>query len=310
MSIIKYLFVTLAAAAITLSPAMAQDKEPQDSTGLAGDNFSLQGALDIFEKSESPEAFEQALNEENNSVNNLDLDGDGQVDYVRVIDKTDGDVHALILQVAVSETENQDIAVIEIEKNGDASAMLQIIGDEEIYGDQLIIEPDGDGEEDGTYMEHFTISDIGGPNAEAAFNPTGIIVNVWMWPSVRFIFRPAYRPWVSPWRWHRYPSAWHPWRPYAWHTWYPRRQVYHARPFVVVRTHRVVRAHRIYTPVRVTSVTVRNRHAVAMNHYKVTRTKTTVTGPRGNTGVRRTTTVTGPGGRVKARKTSVHRRRG
>jgi hypothetical protein len=74
-------------------------------------------------------------------VNNLDLNEDGQIDYIRVIDNAEGDVHALVLQAVVSETESQDIAVIEIEKNGPQSAILQIIGDEDIFGESLIVEP-------------------------------------------------------------------------------------------------------------------------------------------------------------------------
>lgn len=56
------------------------------------------------------------INSEDNHVNNLDLNADGDIDYIKVIDKSDGDVHAFVLQVIVSETENQDIAVIEMEK--------------------------------------------------------------------------------------------------------------------------------------------------------------------------------------------------
>ena len=58
-------------------PLLAQ-QTGQDSTGLPGDNFSLQGALAIFENATSPEEFEKAINTEGNHVNNLDLDGDGE----------------------------------------------------------------------------------------------------------------------------------------------------------------------------------------------------------------------------------------
>ncbi len=54
--------------------------------------------------------------------------------------------HVFVLQVSVSATENQDIAVIEIEKTGTETAIIQIIGDEDIYGEQVIVEPDGGGE--------------------------------------------------------------------------------------------------------------------------------------------------------------------
>jgi len=42
-------------------------------------------------------------------------------------------LHAFLLPAPVSATDNQDIAVIEIEKTGDTTAALQMISDEEIY---------------------------------------------------------------------------------------------------------------------------------------------------------------------------------
>ncbi|MCC6540998.1 MAG: hypothetical protein IT225_02140, partial [Flavobacteriales bacterium] len=74
------------------APSYAQDS-PADSTGLPGDGFSLSGALDLFKTAKDLEAFEQALNTEDQKVNNLDLDGNGEVDYIRVVDHRDGDVH-------------------------------------------------------------------------------------------------------------------------------------------------------------------------------------------------------------------------
>lgn len=284
---------------------LAQKQSGVDSTGLPGDNFSLQGALQMFQKAGSPEEFEKLINTENNNINNLDLNGDGEIDYIRVIDKTEKGSHAFILQAPVSETESQDIAVIELEKTGDTTAIIQIIGDEEIYGEQVIVEPDG-GEQAAGEMP---ISGKGPSILFIEYDPSRIIINVWFWPSVRFVYGPLYRPWISPWRWRYYPGWWRPWRPLHWHIWHPRRIHYH-RPFVIVHTHRVFHAHRIYTPVRTSSVTVRTRHATAVGHYRVNRTKTSVTGPRGNTTTVKKTTVRGPGGKVKASKTTVKRKKG
>lgn len=282
--------------------AMAQSGA--DSTGMPGDNFSLEGALDLFKKSSSPEEFEKLLNTESNHVNNLDLDGDGDIDYVRVVAKKEGNAHIFILQVPVNDRENQDIAVIELEKTGSEKATLQIIGDEEIFGEETIVEPGGDDvslvdvepAHKGPYMENYDES-------------SGIIVNVWFWPCVRYVYSPAYAVWVSPWRWHHYPGWWRPWRPIGWYAYHPYRVRYRAG-FVVVPSRRIVYAHRMYVPVRSSSVTVRTRTTVARNNYKVTRSRTTVTGPRGNSVTRQRTTVQGPHGRVKASKTTVKKRRG
>ena len=271
-------------------------KAQTDSTGMPGDNFSLHGALEMFKQSSSVEEFEKLINTESKNVNNLDLNGDGDIDYIKVIDKASKDVHAFILQVAVSETENQDIAVIELEKTGDTTAILQIIGDEEIYGEQVIVEASDEGDE----VDDVTEDKANGPSANY-YESNRIVVNVFFWPSVRFVYRPAYVPWVSPWRWRHYPGWWRPWRPVTWHVFHPRRLVYH-RHCAVVRTHRVVVAHRVYTPFRASSTVVRTRTTVARNNYKVTRTRTRVTGPRGNTRVRTNTTIQRRGGNDDDRK--------
>lgn len=238
----------------------------------------------MFKKAGSPEEFEKLINSEDNNINNLDLDADGQIDYIRVLDKAETDAHAFVLQVAVSETENQDVAVIELEKSGDAAAVLQIIGDEDIYGETVIIEPRGD---DVSLVEQEASLTGRGPNApELSFNQQLVVVNVWFWPSVRFVYGPMYRPWVSPWRWRSYPVWYKPWRPLSWHVYHPRVYRYH-RPFVVVHTHRAIRAHKVYTPQRVSSVTVRTRHSAAINHYRVAR-KAPVSHSRGGSVTRAT----------------------
>jgi len=258
----------------------AQDFD-QDSTGLPGDNFSLQGALEMFKKANSIEEFEKLINTQDNNVNNLDLNEDGDIDYIRVIGKKEGDVHAFVLQVPISENENQDIAVIELEKTGKETAMLQIVGDEDIYGEQTIVEPADEEESEkgeGADSEYFI-------SKKAA-----VVVNVWLWPSVRFVYRPGYVVWVSPWRWKVYPGWWRPWRPLTWRVFHPLRWHYHHH-FAVVHTHRVVHAHRIYTPVRATSVTVTKRHSANVKHYRTTRS-TTIKTNKGNVKVKTTKRTT------------------
>ena len=65
-------------------------------------------------------------------------------------------------------------------------------------------------------------------------------------------------------------------------------------------------AHRVYTPFRTSSVTVRTRHSSAVGNYRVTHSRTQVTGPRGHKATVRKTTVTGPRGN-KATKVKVRR---
>jgi hypothetical protein len=135
----KMIICTLALCTIMFSNVYAKTMKV-DSLGLPGDNFDLYGALELFKKSNSPEEFEKSLNSQNNGVNNLDLNGDHQTDYIRVIDKSQGDSHSLVLQDALSATEVQDVAVISMEKNNN-QIHVQIKGDEALYGKNYIIEP-------------------------------------------------------------------------------------------------------------------------------------------------------------------------
>ncbi|MBC8032634.1 MAG: hypothetical protein H7Y03_00700 [Chitinophagaceae bacterium] len=298
----------LATTALRAQPVQA------DSTALPGDNFSLEGALEMFKKASSPEAFEQLLNKEENSVNNLDLDEDGNTDYIRVVNKKQGDVQVFILQVSVSEKESQDVAVIELEKNGPEKAILQITGDEDLYGEETIVEPTDEAAASETSLN---ASPQRGPYDNTGEYNTfssqaGIIVNVWGWPCVRFVYAPAYTVWVSPWGWARRPVWFRPWRPLGWAAFRPVRYRYHHH-YAVVHTRRVVRARPIYRPVRVTSVTVRTRNQVAVNNYRTTRrTQTrTVTAPSGRRyqATRRTTTVQGANGRNASRTTTTVRKK-
>ncbi|MEL6968722.1 MAG: hypothetical protein AAFZ63_23470 [Bacteroidota bacterium] len=278
------LFLGLLLSLCFTTTVAAQDAEATlTESETFGDNFSLEGALEMFKTSESLEEFEAKLNDESNSVNNLDLNEDGDVDYIRVVDNIgeNGTDHAIVLQVPINENESQDIAVIAIEKVADEDAMLQIIGDELLYGEDHIVEPfEAEGEMDGK-----------GPSAEMGFRV--IRVNVWTWRPVRFIYGPRYVRYVSPWRWNYYPRAWHPWRPVSVVTFRPR-VVRYRSPYRVTTTRRVVRAHNVYRPHRRSSAVVVSRRTV-----------------RTGRGVKTTTRVrTNRNGKVNtARRTTVKRRR-
>lgn len=221
-------------------------------TEVPGDNFSLEGALELFKKSESPEAFERLLNSPDSKVNNLDLNGDGYIDYIRVFDKYEGNVHAFIIQAVVSETENQDIAVIELEKLANGRAVLQIIGDEDVYGIETIIEPTRE------------VRTFAGSSTRQT------VVNVWSWPSVQYVYGPYYSGWHSPWGYRHHPGWYHSWRPVAYvhyhSVWLPYRPRYST-----CYTRRVVYAYDLYRPYRSTSVIVYNRHHEQVSRYRTAR---------------------------------------
>lgn len=228
---------TLLLILLASTVGFSQEGEKPDNTG---DNFSLEGALALFKKSNSLEEFEKLLNEENNNVNNLDLNDDNDIDYIMVDDIREGDIHAIVLSTYIGDKEKQDIAIIGIEKTGNESATLQIEGDADLYVENTFIEPN-------EVVESST-GGKGGPSI-SEITTKQVIVNVWFWPSVRFLYAPTYVVWHSPWRWGFYPKWWRPWRPYKYHVFYnrcaPHRVHYHSVP-----ARRVVVAHKIYAPRR------------------------------------------------------------
>lgn len=200
-----------------------------DSTGLEGDNLDLNGVLELFQESESVEDFEKKLNTESNGVNNLDLNNDGDVDYVKVVDHSDSTSHALALQVDVDENESQDVAVIEMDQSDDETVNLQVIGDDELYGEDYIVEP-------------------------ADENDANVVVNVWAWKPIRFMYGPRYVRWVSPYRWGYHPNWWKPWRRVHWRVYHPRVIRYHRPVYrrVAVRrchiAHHHYHVHKVHSP--------------------------------------------------------------
>lgn len=206
----------------------------QDSLGMEGDNLDLNGVLELFKDSKSIEDFETKLNKEDNEVNNLDLNNDGTVDYIMVIDYQDSTSHALTLRVPVTSTESQDVAVIEIEEIDGETVNVQIVGDEDLYGTDYYVEPTTDDE----------------TNA----------ANVYSWTPIRHIYGPKYVVWVSPWRFGLYPTWYKPWKRVAWHVYHPRMHRYHAH-YRVVHYRRGHRAHLHYRKHRVHSAVYHNhRH--------------------------------------------------
>ncbi|MES2732769.1 MAG: hypothetical protein V4714_13515, partial [Bacteroidota bacterium] len=237
----------------TISFAFERNTLVSDSTGLPGDYFNLAGALDLFKNASSLEEFEKKLNTEDNYVNNLDLNGDGEVDYIKVNDYMDGNTRAIVIQTPINETESQDIAVIEIEKNGDQSALIQIVGDEELYGTEKMVEPS----ELTSNTERAKTVNAPAPR---------VVINVWAWPSVRYMYAPGYVIYRPAWRWRYYPSYWKPWRPRPFNVYH-----HHPRPFRAnyhpVYVRRVVNAPVIYRPHRTTSIVVRNRYHVTVHQH-------------------------------------------
>lgn len=212
--------ILIVAMLITAIATNAQDTA-EDRLNLPGDNLNLFAVMKLFQESETLEGFERNLNSEDSKINNLDLNGDDNIDYIRVIDYADGDNHTIVMQVAINEKENQDVAVFTVNKDEKGQVLVQLTGDEYLYGKDYIIEPIYD--DAGTQAETPNPGYQGETreiNGETVVVTKTTYVEVQTWPVVRYIYQPSYSVWNSPWYWGYYPSYWRPWRPYYWHYYY------------------------------------------------------------------------------------------
>lgn len=251
---------------IASSPVMAQDNITIVApSSEAAEGLDLQAVSELFTETKNLEAFEQALNDPNEGLNNLDLDGNGEVDFIRVVEEVAEDTHLIILQAAIGKDEFQDIATIEVEKSGD-NYNMQIHGNEVIYGVNYYYAP-----------------------------PAHIHIHTW--PIISWIYRPVYRPYHSSFHFGFYPRWWKPFHPVH-------RTVYRNKivrftsrnTFVVRKTSRVrtigIVKYKPRTSTRVTKRVTVNRKVNKNGKTTTVKTKKTVKRKNVKTTVKKKTTKT------------------
>jgi hypothetical protein len=133
--------------------------------------LDLKAVAYIFGESDNLEDFEYKLNDPENNLSNLDLNGDGYIDYLRVIETNEKNVHLVVIQAVLDRDVYQDVATIAVGKTSYNKLQIQVIGDPYIYGYNYIIEP--------------------------YYYRTPVIVR-WFWS-------PYYTRWYSPYYWGYYP---------------------------------------------------------------------------------------------------------
>jgi hypothetical protein len=216
----KFIIISILMALFATGTNLMAQNNNEDNLGLPGDNLNLYAVMKLFQESKTLEDFERSLNDQNSTINNLDLNGDNLVDYIKVIDNVDGDVHNIVLQVAVSPKENQDVAVFTVQRFQNGQVQIQLTGDEQLYGKDYIIEPIFDDANQGQTPNPGYTGSTRTVNGQTVTYIQTTPVQIAAWPLVRFIFMPSYTVWHSSWYWGYYPNYWHPWRPFSWNYYY------------------------------------------------------------------------------------------
>jgi len=144
-------------------------------------NLDLKAVANAFGDSKDLEDFEKRLNDYDNQISNLDLNGDGEVDYLRVIETNKGNIHLIVIQAVLGQDIFQDVASLLVEKDETTQkTTVQVVGDTYIYGANYVLEP--------IYITVPVIYD--------------------------YFWRPAYVRWYSPYYWGYYPTYYRP-RPFV-----------------------------------------------------------------------------------------------
>ncbi|HON01687.1 MAG TPA: hypothetical protein PLM04_00975 [Paludibacteraceae bacterium] len=143
------------------------------------DNLDLRAVASIFAESRDLSDFEMRLNDARYQISNLDLNNDGWIDYLRVVETSGGNLHLVVIQAVLDRYTYQDVASIVVEKRNSPQVYVQIIGDPYLFGVNYVIEP--------------------------IFVRQPVIFS--------FFWSKNYRPWHSPYYWGHYPKYYRPLRP-------------------------------------------------------------------------------------------------
>lgn len=102
--------------------------------------LDLNAVAAAFAEARSVREFEQIINSSKYMINNLDLNRDGWIDYLRVIEVHSGAYHTLLIQACLAPSVFQDVATLVAERRADR-LYVEVIGDPYLYGYNYIVCP-------------------------------------------------------------------------------------------------------------------------------------------------------------------------
>jgi len=164
-----------------MTTTYAQDVTTVDAASEEiSENLDLEAMASVFGDSKDLDEFEYKLNDPETQISNLDLNEDGHVDYLRVVETSENDTHLIAVQSVLGEDVYQDVATVEVEKDNDGKTQVQVVGDVYLYGPGYIVQP--------VYVHR-------------------PVIFSWFW-------RPFYRPYRSVYYWGYYPKHYRFWKPF------------------------------------------------------------------------------------------------
>ena len=102
--------------------------------------LDLHAVAAAYSEARSTREFEQILNSSKYMINNLDLNRDGYVDYLRVIETRKGQYYAYLIQACLAPTVFQDVATLVAERRA-STLYVEVVGDSYLYGYNYVVRP-------------------------------------------------------------------------------------------------------------------------------------------------------------------------
>ncbi len=176
-SLLVFAFIALS----SIFSLAAQDVTTIEATNSdISDNLDLEAVASIFGDAKDLEDFEKKLNDPDIQISNLDLNNDGEVDFLRVMETSEKNVHSISIQAVLGKDQYQEVAVIDVEKDSKGTQKVQVVGNVDMYGPNYYI------------------------------TPSYPVIPVFF----TFFWMATYNPWHSPWYWGYHPPYFNPWMPY------------------------------------------------------------------------------------------------
>lgn len=251
----KIIFVILTIATIifvSFGSAFAKKVTVKSTSSGVSEGLDLNAAAELLKEADNLELYEKLLNDPDTGINNLDLDEDEEVDYIRVEEAVADDTHFVVLQTQLAENEYQDVATIAIEKEDEDKYAMQIQGDPVIYGENYYIVPAN--------------------------------VNIATWRVIRWIYRPAYRPYRSIFGWRNYPRWWRVRRPLTVNVYRTRTVKFVGRRnFVASKTVKVKTVRKVNYRPQTSTLVKKKKVVVKKGNTKVVKGKVKKTNANGTT---------------------------
>ena len=124
-------------------------------------SLDLNAVAAAFAESRSVREFEEFLNSSRYMINNLDLNHDGWIDYLRVIETHRGYYHTFLIQACLDYGVFQDVATLIAERRSNA-LYVEVVGDRYLYGYNYIVRP--------VFVKRPPLWDVFGRSAYAAWS--------------------------------------------------------------------------------------------------------------------------------------------